>query len=330
MTIPNQRNHLFFAALLIVLLLAGCSQATPAPAGAPTGEDPATHQERLSISGAFALFPMVSKWAEEYHALHPNVQFDVQAGGAGKGMTDVLAGAVDIAMVSREIRDEEKAQDAYAVPVTIDAVVATFRAANPRADALRSHGMTPQAGAGIWLNGDIVAWGQLLGTDDAAPISIYTRSDSAGAAEMWAKYLGGKAQEELRGAAVNGDPGLAEAVRQDPLGIGYNNIGFAYDPSTDKPVAGLDILPLDLNGDGRIGADENFYTTKGELIAAIAAHRFPFPPARQLYLVTKGQPNSVAADFIRWILNEGQQFVSQAGYVELDPAGLQAARSLVP
>ena len=32
---------------------------------------------------------------------HPDVQFDVQGGGAGKGMTDTIAGAVDIGMISR-------------------------------------------------------------------------------------------------------------------------------------------------------------------------------------------------------------------------------------
>jgi len=110
MTTLKQRFGLLVLSLCIALLPAGCGQATPAPTDTSTVAVPAAPQETLSISGAFALFPIVSKWAEEYHALHPNVQFDVQAGGAGKGMTDVLAGAVDIAMVSREIKDEERAQ----------------------------------------------------------------------------------------------------------------------------------------------------------------------------------------------------------------------------
>ncbi len=44
---------------------------------------------------------------------NPGVTFDISAGGAGKGMTDVLSSAVDIGMVSREIRPEEQEQGAF-------------------------------------------------------------------------------------------------------------------------------------------------------------------------------------------------------------------------
>jgi phosphate transport system substrate-binding protein len=61
----------------------------------------------ITISGAFALYPMAVKWAEEFKKLHPKVKIDLSAGGAGKGMTDAIAKVVDIGMVSREIYPEE-------------------------------------------------------------------------------------------------------------------------------------------------------------------------------------------------------------------------------
>ena len=76
----------------------------------------------ISVSGAFALYPMMTVWAEEFTKLHPDVQFDVQGGGAGKGMTDTIAGAVDIGMISRSIKPEEEAQNIFWVSVTKDAV----------------------------------------------------------------------------------------------------------------------------------------------------------------------------------------------------------------
>ncbi len=51
---------------------------------------------------------MMTVWADEFQKLHPDVQFDVQGGGAGKGMTDTIAGAVDIGMISRSIKPEEE------------------------------------------------------------------------------------------------------------------------------------------------------------------------------------------------------------------------------
>jgi phosphate transport system substrate-binding protein len=128
---------------------------------------------------------------------------------------------------------------------------------------------------------------------------------------------------------VNGDPGLAEAVRQDALGIGYNNIGFAYNLETGAQLDGLVVIPLDLDGDGRISADEDFYATKDAIAAAIADRTYPFPPARELYLVTKGAPDAAIADFYRWILNEGQGLVAGAGYVNLNAEQIEGALGLL-
>lgn len=290
------------------------------------GDNEASASTTITISGAFALYPMVVKWTEEYQKTHPDVKFDVSAGGAGKGMSDVLAGAVDIAMVSRELREEESSQGATGFAVTKDAVVATVNAQNPVLETLLTTGLTAETGAGIWISEENKTWGDVLGTDSNEEVHVYTRADAAGAAEVWSIFMGGTAQEDLKGIAVQGDPGLAEAVRQDTLGIGFNNIGYAYDLTTGKEVEGLRVVPIDLNGDGQITDDENFYGDKAAIAAAIADGRYPSPPARALYLVTKGQPNEALTDFILWTLNEGQQFVDAAGYIQLTADQLQASK----
>lgn len=299
--------------LLVCVLLAlpGCAKSSArgqAGSGRPTA---------ITVSGAFALFPMMTVWAEEYEKSHPEVTFDVQGGGAGKGMTDMLSGAADIAMLSREPRQEELEKGSFLVPVTIDAVVGTINADNPYLDQVLTHGITPEDANRIWISDEANTWGQWLEIDAADAINVYTRADSAGAAEMWALFAGGEAQEELKGIGVNADPGLAEAVRQDPLGVGYNNIGFTYDPATGQPNEGLQVIPIDLNGNGQIDPEEAFYGTRDELTQAIADRRYPFPPARELYLVTKGEPTPAIKDFYRWVLSEGQVYVGEAGYVTL-------------
>lgn len=324
--------------LLMALVACGGTPATEVEQAAETvateavvADVPAAEGEQrtIAVSGAFALFPMMTVWAEEYSALHPNVRFDVQGGGAGKGVTDMLSGAVDIAMVSRELKQEEVDQGAYGVPVTIDAVVATVNANNPHIDEILATGLTPEKAAAIWMSQETKTWGELLGTDAAEAITVYTRSDSAGAAEVWAKFMGGSAQEDLKGTAVNGDPGLAEAVRQDDLGIGFNNIGFAYNLETGEQLEGLRVVPIDLNGDGQISADESFYDTKDAIAAAIATRTYPFPPARELFLATKGEPDADIVALYEWILTEGQALVPDAGYVTLPAERITEALGLI-
>ena len=278
----------------------------------------------ISISGAFALYPLTVKWAEEFKKIHPEVKFDISAGGAGKGMTDALAKMVDIGLVSREINPDEVKKGAYAIAVTKDAVVPTVSAANPNIKEILANGLDHDAAVNIFITGKTKTWGQAIGTKSAVPIRIYTRSDACGAGETWAKYLG-KKQEDLLGVGVFGDPGLAQAVSKDPSGIAYNNIGYAYDAKTKLPNPGVKVIPLDVNNNGKIDPDEDFYGSLDKLVNAIAAGKYPSPPARDLYFVTSGKPvKKELVEFIRWSLTEGQKYVFESGYINLPKEKLAA------
>jgi phosphate transport system substrate-binding protein len=271
----------------------------------------------LTLSGAWALYPMVVKWAEEFQKIYPDVKIDVSAGGAGKGMADCLARVVDLGMVSREIYPEEVEKGAWWVSVTKDAVVATINEENPVLDDILAHGISRDEFVGLWIDGTIQNWSDLADRSVPYTINVYTRSDACGASETWAAYLG-KKQEDLLGVGVYGDPGLAEAVRQDELGIGYNNVNYAYDGETKQHVKGIMVVPIDLNGDGVVDSTESFYENRDGLVHAIAGGVYPSPPARDLHLVSNGVPESpVVREFIRWVLTEGQQYVPEAGYINL-------------
>ena len=184
--------------------------------------------KRIAISGAFALYPLMNVWAEEYRKEHPGVVIDVSAGGAGKGAADTLAGMVDIGMVSREAQPDELSKGGVFIPVAKDAVVATISSANPVAKQLAKKGLKKEQFKRLWINGETMTWGGLAGGGSKDAVRAYTRSDSCGAAESWAKYIGGK-QEDLKGTGVFGDPGLLEAVRRDPMGIGYNKAAKLFE-----------------------------------------------------------------------------------------------------
>lgn len=272
---------------------------------------------RLSFSGAFALYPMAVKWVEEFKKANPGVKIDISAGGAGKGMTDVLNNMVDLGMVSREIYPEEVKKGAFGFAVTKDAVVAVMSAQNPSLNEVLAVGLKPGAGNDIWITGKYKTWSQAFNTKSKAPIHVYTRSDACGAAEVWAKYFG-KKQEDLLGSGVFGDPGLALAVKKDPIGIGFNNIGYAYDFNTKKQISGIRVVPIDLNKNGKIDPEENFYDSMNDLIDAIAKGKYPSPPARDLYFVTNGKPkNKLVIEFLKWVLVDGQKYVNETGYINL-------------
>jgi len=310
-------TQILVVCVILAALLAGCGN--PTASGTANGK----LQGTITISGAWALYPMMVRWGEEFQKTHPEVKFDISAGGAGKGMSDALAGAVDVGMVSRAISPEEVEKGAFYVAVTKDAVFPTVNVQNPVWDDLVRQGIDRDTFIGIYITGEVTTWGQVVGRPEVTDsIHVFTRSDAAGAPEVWAKYLG-KAQEDLLGVAVYGDPGVMEAVVKDPLGIGFNNLGYAFDPDTGAPIAGARVVPLDANHNGQADAEEVF-ENRDQAQAAVAKGQYPSPPARDLNLVTRGKPNELVTAFLQWIVTDGQAFVSEAGYIGLPAEQLKA------
>lgn len=293
--------------------------ATEAVAAAPAAPTAEPLKGTLSVSGAFALYPMMTVWAEEFSKIHPDVQFDVQGGGAGKGMTDTIAGAVDIGMISRSIKPEEESQGIFWVSVTKDAVFPVLSAQNPVAADVIAKGISQEMFKKIFVTGEIKTWGEVVGKPEITDeIHVYTRSDSAGAAEMWAKFSGGKVQDDIKGIGVNGEPALVDTVIKDPLGIGFSNLNSVFDLTSGNLVPGTLVPPIDVNKNGQADAEE-YIKTKNEAVAAVKSEKYPSPPARFENLATKGKPTGLTLTFIEWILTDGQQYLDQAGYVPMTP-----------
>jgi phosphate transport system substrate-binding protein len=280
-------------------------------------------QTTIRVSGAWALYPMMGRWAEEFAKTRPGCRIDVAAGGAGKGVADALAGLVDIGMVSREIKREESQRGAQYVPVVKDAVFPVMNANSPALRVVMSKGLMKKQFMALWIEGKALSWGELTGGSIGDRVQVYTRSDACGAGETWAGYLG-KHQEDLKGLGVYGDPGIAEAVRKDSLGVGYNNLNYAYDAKTGLPVKGIQVLPIDVNENGKIDPQEDL-STKQKAISAVVSGTYPSPPARDLYLITKGEFKGTVKEFVRWILTDGQKYVEEVGYIKLSQSQVKEA-----
>ena len=302
-------KRVIVALLVFVLLLTGCGQAASA------------EKETIRISGAWALYPMMLVWADEYGKTN-DVTIEVSGGGAGKGMSDVLSDQVNIGMVSRPIKDEELEQGAFYIAVTKDTVLGIINESNPVYDDISANGLTKENLRQIFMK-EVTEWGQIFGKDlEDDTIVVYGRSDSSGAAAVWATFLGDYTEAELQNASdanVSGDQAIASSVQSDKNAISFTNMNYAYDAVTGGYVSGLRPVPIDLNADGSLSQDENFYDSKSVFLDNVANGTYPSPPTREEYLVANGAFEGATLDFINWILGDGQAFLAENGYVELLP-----------
>jgi phosphate transport system substrate-binding protein len=248
-------------------------------------------------------------WSEAFQKKYPKVKIDVSAGGAGKGAADAIAGLVDIGMVSRDPDASELKKGILPIYILHDAVFPVTSDNNPVKELLLKKGLKKETFIDIYITGLITTWDQAVGSRVEKKIHLYTRSDSCGAAQSWAAYLG-KKQEDLKGVGVYGDPGLLEAAKRDPLGIGFNNFSYIF-TRDGLVVSGARIIPIDSNENGVADADE-IYETREAAIKAIRAGRYP--ATRKNYFFVKGKPQGLVKAFIEFALSEeGTRIVDETG-----------------
>jgi len=303
----------------------------------------------IRISGSTTVYPLAVKWAEEYMRLHKDIKIEVSSGGSGKGITDVLAGLVDVGMSSRDLKSDEINRGALPIPIAYDAVIVVVCINNPVLSELQVKGIKlsilKEIYSGLvsnWeyvidkdLNGDgfisinathaiNINTGSIEGY--SAPIEYeihpYTRAEASGTAETFAEKIGIGDQELLTGIKVVGNPGMVVAVRDDKLGIGYVSLAFAYGEAAE----GVEPIPIDFNEDGVIDEGERLDNYD---IAIENIVNGKYLLSRALYFVTKHKPTGMVKEFIKWCLTEGQQYVAEVGYVPLPEEKVHESLKLI-
>lgn len=62
----------------------------------------------LTVAGSTSVTPLMEKIGEAYEKLNPDAKIEIQSTGSSAGIEAVMDGAADIAMASRDLKDEEK------------------------------------------------------------------------------------------------------------------------------------------------------------------------------------------------------------------------------
>jgi phosphate transport system substrate-binding protein len=232
------------AVVLAALLLAawGC--------GKNAKESGSTSGQPVAITGAGSTFayPMYSKWFDEYHKAHSDIQLNYQSVGSGAGIRQVTEGTVDFGGTDSPMDSEQIAAfkakqgcDILHFPTALGAVVATYNIPS----ITRELNFTPAALAGIYL-GKITKWndpeiaranpGVSLPTGN---ILVVHRSDGSGTSFVWVDYLA-KVSPEWKekvgvapsvswpaGVGAKGNEGVTGQVKSTPNSIGYVELTYA-------------------------------------------------------------------------------------------------------
>src|SRR5574337_2237220 len=88
-----------------------------------------TGETLITGAGATFPYPIYSKWFNEYHKLHPDIEINYQSIGSGGGIRQVVAGTVDFGASDGPMTDEQLAEAKMKIlhiPTVLGAVVPAY------------------------------------------------------------------------------------------------------------------------------------------------------------------------------------------------------------
>ena len=239
--------------------------------------------ETISIAGSTTVLPVAQAAAEEYMNQHSNADIQVSGGGSGVGATSVIGGTADIGMLSRDLKASEKEGNTLKeFVVGKDGIALVGHPSNTVSD------LSLEQVKAIY-QGTITNWKEVGGAD--SEIVLIGRDSSSGTREFFTEFVLDKEDAAKEMQELNSNGAVAQAVSITPGAIGYVSLEYVDDSLKAFSIGG--VAP-----------------TVENVISGV------YEINRPLLMITNGEPEGLAADYLAFILSEeGQQILKDSGFI---------------
>lgn len=310
--------------ILSISIISACkSRNSDAPHDNFQAEKKSSVSGNFSVSGAYALYPLVRKWADDFMLINPEIKIDVTKTGTGQGIDDLLAKKNQLAMISRPLTEEEMNAGLWSVPVAKDGVAPIVNQKNPYLEKILDQGLSPDEFIKAFTGDKQITWGEVLGTKGKEKIIVFSRADESGAADVFADFLF-KKSSELKGIRVTGDEEMIKSVQENIFALGFCNFSYAFDRNTGERIKDIQIIPSDLDFDNKIDRKEIPFNNLQESHRGLWLGIYPKILCRELTISSLGKPVDPAiVEFLKYILTDGQESIKKTGLCELNDVYLE-------
>lgn len=250
--------------------------------------------EKVDVQGSTTILPIMQIIAEEFMAQNEDIEVTVGGGGSGVGISALLDGVTNVAMASRDMKEEEwqkakeKGLDIREIEIAKDALSVIVNSLNPISEIdvdtlqkIYAGGISNWQELGVALDGEIV---------------IISRDTNSGTFEVFNEHV--LRGEELADKALRlpSNQAVLNEVVSNPNAIGYVGLGYAQQ-------GGDKIKALTVNG------------VEASPEKALSGE---YPLSRGLYLYVNGEPQGAVKKLIDFVLGpEGQTIVEEEGFISL-------------
>ena len=313
----------------------------------------ASAQTTLNGAGATFPYPIYSKWFNEYHHQHSNVQINYQSIGSGGGIRQMLAGTVDFGASDGPMTDQQLSEAKFKVfhlPSVLGSVAPAYNVAGVK--ELR---FSPKVLADIYL-GKITNWNdKSIAADNPGvnlpdrAIVVVHRSDGSGTTYIFTDYLSkispdwkngpgkGTSIKWPVGLGAKGNEGVAGLIRQMDGAIGYVELIYALQNNITygsvKNAAGT-FVKASLESTTAAAASVKSMPDDFRVSITDAPGKDAYPISSFTWLLVPAQwkdgaKRQIFTDFLNWMLDHGQAMVSQLNYAPLPKDVVEKERARI-
>ncbi len=306
------RWKFFWAALALSLVLAGCGGGGGGgQQGGGGGGEGASGEIR--VEGSSTVIPITQAVAEAYNQENPETRITVGGAGTGDGFEAFCAGETDVSDASRPIEEdemqacEEAGIEFVELPVALDGLSVVVNPQNDFASDISLEELNA-----LWepeAKGQISQWSQVRSEWPEEPITLYGPGTQSGTFDFFTEFVNGEEGASRSDyQASEDDSVLVQGVSGDPNALGY--FGFSY---YEQNQDSLKLLAVD-------GVEPNPET--------IASGEYPLSRPLFIYVSTRAlEENPALEPFVNFYLENLNQAVQQAQYVELPESAVEQART---
>lgn len=272
---------------------------------------------QIIIEGSDVLYPLMNKWKQEFEKTQSGIKINVKVTKDDKASLRAGNGAIQLAMIARNLKENEKSAAYWAVPVAVDAVCPVVSFDNNYLQKIVQKGITKEKLAAVF-SGKIKSWGVLMNEKSNEPIEVYKVQDSTGTSDTWADFINVKPANIL-GISLYTEKDVPMTVAPNKNAIAYCSMTNVFDIQTGMKKRNLYVVPVDLNSNGQADDNELVFDNLDDLKSAISSGKYSSPLVRKLKLVSKTMPADEATrSFIKWVLTIGQSYCAQYGFVNIE------------
>jgi ABC-type phosphate transport system substrate-binding protein len=274
--------------------------------------------QKTQIEGTKFVHPIIEKWITEYSKVNPDFSISIKTDQENKENTLVLR------IVSDPLSEENNEKDDI-VYVGRYALLPVANTRNP---------LLEKAAKGLKKKDliDLVFEKNVLDEDfdpdekSKYTATVYTRSSESSTTITLAEYFN-QSPERIKGKKIFGDDiYLLNAVQKDETGITFNTLNYVYDLNSRQLKSDISLLPLQLKSKQKEVLES---LNIDKVIALLEESKIETIPVEKIGLQISEEysSNREIANFIRWILDHGQEYNHEYGFLNLDRETLVSQKS---